>query len=116
MRSRDYTSSGPVRYIPKTSPKEKISESSPWARSSEKSRSSSHHTVSASKINGGKGVNRRLVHCEKSQVLDETHNDREWSCESFLGNRDGEWSCDRIRFVMLTISIKFGILALMLTS
>ncbi|KAI4306253.1 hypothetical protein L6164_029546 [Bauhinia variegata] len=85
-KSRDYSSSGPVRYIPTTTSKVIMSETSPPVKSLEKNGRTSHPDISVSKIDDGKDVQRRVLHYEDSQNLNEMHDkllldDSEQDCE-----------------------------------
>lgn len=85
LKSRDYNSSAPVKYIPKTSSKVKLSETSPQVKSLEKSSCSSRADVSAAKVNGGNSVRAKIAYCEASQSLNEMQNSL-----LFGGSRQGK--------------------------
>ncbi|XP_054817948.1 uncharacterized protein LOC129317638 isoform X2 [Prosopis cineraria] len=74
LKSRDHSSSAPVRYTPKTSSKVKLSKASPQVKNLEKSNYFSPDDVSAPEINGEKSERGKIARCEASQIQNEMQN------------------------------------------
>lgn len=72
LKSRGFSSSVPVRYIPNTSSRVKIPETSLSVKSLQKC---GFADVSVPKINGRKDGHAIIAHCETSQNPDEIHSD-----------------------------------------
>ncbi|XP_028789164.1 uncharacterized protein LOC114745177, partial [Neltuma alba] len=74
LKSRDHSSSAPVRYTPKTSSKVKLSETSPQVKNLEKSNYFSRADISALEIDCEESERGKIGQCEASQIHNEMQN------------------------------------------